>query len=94
MMGPVGLIDFSDLKSALPAFLIITITPLTYSISAGIFSGMAAHFLLTTILKLSEAAERAGDLVGDAADKGFSKHSSSGLTTSFDRSFEATAFIL
>jgi len=94
MMGPVGQIDYSDLKAGLPSFLVISITPLTYSISAGIFAGMAAHFLLTAILSVAEAAERAGDAVGDAAEERFSKYRPSSLIMSCDRSMEATSFVL
>eukprot|EP00931_Biecheleriopsis_adriatica_P050896 TRINITY_DN29496_c0_g1_i1.p1 TRINITY_DN29496_c0_g1~~TRINITY_DN29496_c0_g1_i1.p1 ORF type:complete len:515 (+),score=106.07 TRINITY_DN29496_c0_g1_i1:54-1547(+) len=60
MMGPVQDIDFSDLRLALPAFLTICITPLAYSISAGIFVGIASYFALGLILWLAEAAASIG----------------------------------
>lgn len=60
MMGPVREIDFSDLRIALPAFLTICVTPLTYSISAGILSGMLSYFILGAVLRLSEVAEMVG----------------------------------
>jgi len=60
MMVPVRDVDFTDLRVALPAFLIICVTPLTFSISAGIFSGIAAYFMLAAMMGLAEAGERAG----------------------------------
>merc|ERR1719401_2162909 len=64
MMGPVRDIDFGDLKLALPAFLTICVTPLAYSISAGIFAGMASYAILSVTLRLAEAAEGYGDALG------------------------------
>jgi len=61
MMVPVRDIDFTDLRIALPAFLIICVTPLTYSISAGIFVGVAAYFVLSFVLRCAEATSAAGD---------------------------------
>ncbi|CAJ1419051.1 unnamed protein product [Effrenium voratum] len=55
MMGPVKDIDFGDLRLALPAFLTICITPLAYSISAGIFVGIASYYVLGGVLWLAEA---------------------------------------
>jgi len=64
MMGPIHDIDFSDLSVALPAFLIICVTPLTYSISAGIFSGIAAYVVLGLVLRLADTAGSMGDSLG------------------------------
>jgi len=66
MMVPVRDVDFTDLKLALPAFLIITVTPMTFSISAGIFSGMATYFVLEAMLKAAEAMDVAGLAAGKA----------------------------
>jgi len=60
MMGPVKDIDFSDLRLALPAFLTICITPLAYSISAGIFVGIASYYVLGAIVWLAEVAASFG----------------------------------
>jgi len=56
MMGPVKDIDFGDLRIALPAFLTICITPLAYSISFGIFVGIASYYVLGCVLWLAEVA--------------------------------------
>lgn len=50
MMEPIKFVDFTDLRIALPAFFIICITPLTFSIATGIFTGLVAYFLLKFIL--------------------------------------------
>jgi AGZA family xanthine/uracil permease-like MFS transporter len=50
MMAPIKNVDFTDLRIALPAFFIICITPLTFSIATGIFSGLFAYLLLRAIL--------------------------------------------
>jgi AGZA family xanthine/uracil permease-like MFS transporter len=50
MMEPIKNVDFTDLRISLPAFFIICITPLTYSIATGIFTGLVAYFLLGFIL--------------------------------------------
>jgi len=60
MMGPVKDIDFSDLRLALPSFLIIVITPLAYSISAGIFVGIASYYVLGAVVWLAEMAASIG----------------------------------
>jgi len=60
MMGPVKDIDFSDLRLALPAFLTICITPLAYSISAGIFVGIASYYVLGAVVWLAEMAASIG----------------------------------
>lgn len=65
MMTPVRDIDFSDLRVALPAFLTISVTPLTCSISAGIFTGMASYFILAAVLRMTDAASAAGSKLGD-----------------------------
>mmetsp|Transcript_112678 Transcript_112678/g.291102 ORF Transcript_112678/g.291102 Transcript_112678/m.291102 type:complete len:496 (+) Transcript_112678:134-1621(+) len=70
MMTPVRDIDFGDLRVALPCFLTICITPLAYSISAGIFSGIASYIVLSVVLRLTEAAERAGDALAGLAFQG------------------------
>lgn len=66
MMTPIRDIDFRDLRLALPAFLTICVTPLAYSISAGIFAGIASYFVLGAVLAAAEAADRAGDRLGGA----------------------------
>lgn len=53
-------------RLALPAFLTICVTPLAYSISAGIFAGIASYFVLGAVLAAAEAADRAGDRLGGA----------------------------
>jgi AGZA family xanthine/uracil permease-like MFS transporter len=60
MMAPVRSIDFGDLRVALPAFLVITVTPLSYSISAGISAGIASHVVLQLVLLLADSGEAAG----------------------------------
>eukprot|EP00930_Biecheleria_cincta_P005281 TRINITY_DN106202_c0_g1_i1.p1 TRINITY_DN106202_c0_g1~~TRINITY_DN106202_c0_g1_i1.p1 ORF type:complete len:527 (-),score=85.53 TRINITY_DN106202_c0_g1_i1:56-1636(-) len=60
MMVPVRDIDFTDLRLALPAFLTICITPLAYSISFGIFVGIASYYVLGAILWLAEGAASLG----------------------------------
>jgi len=64
MMTPVRSIDFGDLRVALPAFLTICITPLAYSISAGIFAGISSYIVLSVVLRLAEVAERSADVLG------------------------------
>lgn len=64
MMTPIRDVDFSDLRIALPSFLIISVTPLTYSISAGIFTGMASYVILSAVLRLSDLASNVGDDLG------------------------------
>lgn len=64
MMGPVGNIDFGDLRVALPAFLIITVTPLAYSISAGVFMGIASYFVLGAVLWVADTGTTLGDSIG------------------------------
>lgn len=54
MMTPVKNVDFTDLRIALPAFFIICITPLTFSIATGIFTGLVAYFVLQFILHMIE----------------------------------------
>jgi len=66
MMTPIRDIDFMDLRLALPAFLTIVITPLAYSISAGIFAGIASYFVLGAVLRLAEVMEKAGESFGSA----------------------------
>lgn len=56
MMTPVRDIDFTDLRVALPAFLTICVTPMAYSISAGIFIGIASYYVLGGVLWLAEAS--------------------------------------
>lgn len=63
MMGPVKDIDFGDLRIALPAFLTICITPLAYSISFGIFVGIASYYVLGCVLWLAEVASVGGKTV-------------------------------
>lgn len=65
MMVPVRDIDFMDLKIGVPAFLIICVTPMTFSISAGIFFGIASYMLLSVILAAADAATRLGERLGD-----------------------------
>jgi AGZA family xanthine/uracil permease-like MFS transporter len=49
MMKQVQKIDFSDLQHALPAFIIIVMIALSYSISTGLAFGFIAHTLIQTI---------------------------------------------
>lgn len=56
MMTPVRDIDFTDLRVALPAFITICVTPLAYSISAGIFLGISSYYLLDWMLKIADVA--------------------------------------
>jgi len=56
MMNPVKDVDFTDVKVALPAFLIICVTPFTYSISAGIAFGIASYYILAAMLGLANFA--------------------------------------
>ena len=48
MMGLVGEIDWKEPETALPAFLVIAGTPLTFSISAGIGLGIVGYTLVMT----------------------------------------------
>jgi AGZA family xanthine/uracil permease-like MFS transporter len=64
MMGPVGSIDFGDLRVALPAFLIISVTPLAYSISAGVFMGISSYFVLGAVLWVADVATSFGEKLG------------------------------
>mmetsp|Transcript_49464 Transcript_49464/g.115674 ORF Transcript_49464/g.115674 Transcript_49464/m.115674 type:complete len:506 (-) Transcript_49464:226-1743(-) len=64
MMVPVRDVDFTDLRVALPSFLIICVTPMTFSISAGIFCGLASYWLLGLILKFSALSEEVGERLG------------------------------
>eukprot|EP00928_Gymnodinium_smaydae_P031126 TRINITY_DN22956_c0_g2_i1.p1 TRINITY_DN22956_c0_g2~~TRINITY_DN22956_c0_g2_i1.p1 ORF type:complete len:551 (-),score=124.11 TRINITY_DN22956_c0_g2_i1:62-1714(-) len=66
MMTPIRDIDFTNLRIALPAFLIICVTPLTYSISAGIFVGVASYFVLKWMLALADVADAAGERFGSS----------------------------
>ncbi|NLZ25280.1 MAG: NCS2 family permease [Clostridiales bacterium] len=58
MMGNVKEIDFSEITSALPAFITLIMMPLTYSISNGIGMGMITYIiikLITTFMAGKEA---------------------------------------
>lgn len=46
MMGPAGAMDWDDFKQSLPAFLTISVMPLSYSIANGVVAGMVAHAVL------------------------------------------------
>ena len=46
MMGPAGAMDWDNFKESLPAFLTITVMPLTYSIANGVVAGMFAYGVL------------------------------------------------
>lgn len=70
MMAPVRDIDFTDLRLALPAFLTICVTPLTYSIAAGIFAGISSYFVLGFVLWLLEAATHASGSVAKSVWQG------------------------
>eukprot|EP00435_Cladocopium_sp_Y103_P035175 s4252_g9.t1 len=72
MMGPVKDIDFGDLRIALPAFLTICITPLAYSISFGIFVGIASYYVLGCVLWLAEVAS-VGGKAAQPRQEGFKK---------------------
>lgn len=52
MMTPIRSIDWTDMKVSLPAFLTICVTPLTYSIASGIFTGLSVYFILTGTLRV------------------------------------------
>ncbi|MCW2725503.1 MAG: transporter [Frankiales bacterium] len=54
MMSQIRNIDFTDLAVAIPAFLTITLMPLTYSITNGIGIGFVAH----TMLKVARGQAR------------------------------------
>jgi len=56
MMTPVKDVDFTDVRVALPAFLIICVTPFTYSISAGIAFGIASYYILAAMLGIADLA--------------------------------------
>lgn len=47
MMSCVRLINWNDLAEAIPAFLVILITPLTFSIADGMAAGFTAHAVVT-----------------------------------------------
>jgi len=64
MMVPVRDVDFTDLRTALPSFLIICVTPMTFSISAGIFSGLASFWILGVVLKFTALSEDFGEKLG------------------------------
>merc|ERR1712151_226835 len=66
MMAPIEDINFKNFGQALPAFLIICVTPLAYSISAGIFVGLVAYIILGTILRFTEAATSCADMCVEA----------------------------
>jgi adenine/guanine/hypoxanthine permease len=57
MMGALAEIDWSDPGAAIPAFLTVTIIPLTYSIANGLAFGITSH----AILKLVRGQARPGD---------------------------------
>mmetsp|Transcript_60072 Transcript_60072/g.127253 ORF Transcript_60072/g.127253 Transcript_60072/m.127253 type:complete len:529 (+) Transcript_60072:62-1648(+) len=67
MMTPIRDIDFTNLRLALPAFLTICVTPLAYSISAGIFSGIATYVILDVVLRFAEVAEKAAQALMTAS---------------------------
>ena len=54
MMGPIVKIDFTDLKIALPAFITIIMTPLTYSITSGIGLGIISFVVINALCYLIE----------------------------------------
>ncbi|MCU0550369.1 MAG: NCS2 family permease [Leptolyngbya sp. Prado105] len=51
MMSGVRLINWNDLAEAIPAFLVILITPLTFSIADGMAAGFIAHAVVTIAQK-------------------------------------------
>ena len=56
MCQQVARIDFADLDTAIPAFLILLMIPLTYSIAHGIGLGLLAHVAIKLLQR------RAGDV--------------------------------
>ena len=46
MMGPAGAMNWDDFKESLPAFLTITVMPLTYSIANGVVAGLFSYLVL------------------------------------------------
>lgn len=48
-MGSILKIDFSEITEALPAFLIITLMPLTYSIGDGLTIGVLTYVALNIV---------------------------------------------
>src|SRR4029077_5754402 len=63
MMGMVKYIDFESMEEALPAFLTMTLTPMTYSIAVGMCFGLAAHLSIN-------ASRLAKDYVANKIAKG------------------------
>ncbi|GAA4918696.1 AGZA family xanthine/uracil permease-like MFS transporter [Stackebrandtia albiflava] len=49
MVAQVRNIDFTDTEIAIPAFLILAITPFTYSVTSGVGAGIIAFVLLKTV---------------------------------------------
>ncbi len=54
MMAPVTKINWLDLDVALPAFLAMILIPLTFSITQGMVAGLACHYLMVLLKKVSK----------------------------------------
>jgi AGZA family xanthine/uracil permease-like MFS transporter len=76
MMGEAAKIDWETMDSAVPAFLVLTLIPLTYSITNGIIFGLmaAAAFYVTTGKAFRDVAMLVKTKTGDE-DTGELRHS-------------------
>jgi adenine/guanine/hypoxanthine permease len=54
MMGSVRFIDWNNLGEAIPAFLVISIMPLTFSVA----HGMAAGFIAHAVVKVAQGSRQ------------------------------------
>lgn len=54
MMAPVTKINWLELDVALPAFLAMILIPLTFSITQGMVAGLACHYLMVLLKKVSK----------------------------------------
>ncbi|KAL1499284.1 hypothetical protein AB1Y20_011493 [Prymnesium parvum] len=50
MMGPAGAMDWDNFKESLPAFLTISVMPLTYSIANGVVAGLVTYTVLELLV--------------------------------------------
>jgi adenine/guanine/hypoxanthine permease len=66
MMSGVRLINWNDLAEAIPAFLVILITPLTFSIADGMAAGFIAHGVATVAQRNREGMRSSLVLAGIA----------------------------
>lgn len=51
MMGPAGAMDWDNFKESLPAFLVIAVMPLTYSIANGVVAGLLSYGVISAFTK-------------------------------------------